>query len=356
MKIGNQNTINASAIFGNEQENGIRVAVGNKNQTAVKAAEKGTNNPGGNISANGLRLGESDIEARKRMARNEAMKIVGDAFKNEKSMDASHKEMQDSIRRLNEDRGERKMQMKENNEKLAELRAQYGIEEGGEEDQELMKAVAKANSNEGLSSEEYDSLSEYQQRALYYMHDNQVHEKAIAEDEAMMAANVQSTTDLTLARLKDHSMIDAQKEADEIMDAADKEAIAMLTQDAMEHIDEKMEEEKEAAEKKAEEKEEEKKAEAKKEEKQAQIDELQARIRENGEAEAAEAAARGRAARQRKENAGTTNASDTAVQLDAQSAAAGEMDTALTGEVKNILNKLNLLSEDIKGAKVDDFT
>ena len=40
MKIGNQNTINASAIFGNEQENGIRVAVGNKNQTAVKAAEK----------------------------------------------------------------------------------------------------------------------------------------------------------------------------------------------------------------------------------------------------------------------------------------------------------------------------
>ena len=97
-------------------------------------------------------------------------------------------------------------------------------------------------------------------------------------------------------------------------------------------------------------------SEAKKEEKQAQIDELQARIRENGEAEAAEAAARGRAARQRKENAGTTGATDTAVQVDAQSAAAGEMDTALTGEVKNILNKLNLLSEDIKGAKVDDFT
>ena len=43
------------------------------------------------------------------------------------------------------------------------------------------------------------------------------------------------------------------------------------------------------------------------------------------------------------------------MQFDAQSAAAGEMDTALTGEVKNILNKLNLLSEDIKGAKVDDL-
>lgn len=356
MKIGNQNTINASAIFGNEQDNGIRVAVGNKSKAAMKDAEENGNGASGNISASTLKLGESDVETRKKMARKEALKIVGDAFENEKRLDQSHRDMQDSIRRLNEDRGERRQQMKENNEKLAELRAEYGIEEGSEEEQKLMKAARKANSDDGLSGEEYNALSEYQQRALYYMSDNQIQEQAIAEDEAMMAANVQATTDLTLARLKDHSMIDAQKEADDIMDAADKEAIAMLTQDAMEHIDEKMEEEKEAAEKKAEEKEEEKKAEAKKEEKQAQIDELQARIRENGEAEAAEAAARGRAARQRKENAGTTGATDTAVQFDAQSAAAGEMDTALTGEVKNILNKLNLLSEDIKGAKVDDFT
>ena len=354
MRIENQNTINASAIFGTEQENGIRVAVQNKNQTAVNATEKGTNSPGGSISANSLRLGESDIEARKKMARKEAMKIVGDAFENEKRMDASHKEMQDSIRRLNEDRSERRTQMKENNEKLAGLRAEYGIEEGGEEDRELMKAAAKANSNDGLSREDYESLSEYQQRALFYMSDNQMHEKAIAEDEAMMAANVQATTDLTLARLKDHSLIDAQKEAEDMMDAANEEAIAMLTQDGMEHIDEKAEEEKEAAEKKAEEEKEAKKEEAKKEEKQAQIDELQARIRENGEAEAAEAVARGRAARQQKENAGSTDVTDAAVDFDAHAADADGTDSAITGEVKNILNKLSLLSEDIKGASVDN--
>ena len=72
--------------------------------------------------------------------------------------------------------------------------------------------------------------------------------------------------------------------------------------------------------------------------------------------EAAEAVARGRAARQEKENAGSTDITDTAVQFDIQSIHDGAAESEVAGEVKNILNKLSLLSEDIKGINVDDLT
>ena len=356
MQIRNQNVINAAAFSGNEAENGIRVATATNNRETGVRTSKTADSPGGSISASSLRLGENSIESRKQLARKQAMKIVGDAFENEKRMDASRQEMQDAIKRLNEDLGTRKQKMNDNHEKLAELRAEYGIEEGGKEEQELQKAAMKANSRDGMSADEFEALSEYQKRALYYAADNMTNERAIAEDEALLAANVQSTTDLELARLKDHSMIDAQKESDDLMAAAEKDAVSMLTMEAMEHIEEEAEEAREEAKEKAEEEKEAKKEEAKKAEAQAKIDELNARIRANGEAEAAEAVARGRAARQEKENAGSTDITDTAVQFDIQSIHNGAAESEVAGEVKNILNKLSLLSEDIKGINVDDLT
>ena len=355
MKIGQNTTnINASALFGNE-EGGIHVATGAKKAAGGQNPGQNAEGSNGSISASSLRLGENSIESRKQLARKQAMKVVGDAFEREKGMNQNHKDMQDSIRRLNAENGERKLKVQENEAKLAELREQYGIGEGSEEEQELKKAAMKANSGDGMTGEEYESLSEYQQQALYYMSDNMTQERAIAENDAMMRANVQSSTDLELARLKDHSMIDAQKEAEDIMDAANEDAIAMLTQEAVDHIDEKAEEEKEAAEKKAEEEKEEKKEAAKKEEQQAKVDELNARIRENGEAEAAEAAARGRAARHERENAGASDITNDAVQFDIQAVNEGAVNSTAQVEVKNILNKLSLLSEDIKGASVDDM-
>ena len=356
MKIG-QNTanINASALFGNEGEGGLHIATGAKKAAVGQNSGQNTDGTNGCISASSLRLGENSIESRKQLARKQAMKVVGDAFEREKSMDRSLQEIKDNIERLNKDSGERKQQVKDNNDKLSELREQYGIEEGGEEDRKVKEAAMKMSCGVGLSQKEFEGLSEYGQRALYYESDNITQGLKIDENKAIIAANVQSETDLELARLKDHSMIDAQKEAEDIMDAANEDAIAMLTQEAVDHIDEKAEEEKEAAEKKAEEEKEDKKEAAKKEEQQAKIDELNARIRENGEAEAAEAAARGRAARHERENAGASDITNDAVQFDVQAVNDGAVNSTAQVEVKNILNKLSLLSEDIKGASVDDM-
>ena len=354
MKIGQNTAVSAAALFGNEEDGGIRVATAEKKSAAQQTSNGKSGEANGNVSASSLHLGDSSVEARKQLARKQAMKVVSDAFDREKCMDRSLQEIRDNLARLNEELGTSKQTVNENNEKLAVLRAEYGIDEGSEEEQGLVAAARKANSKDGMTSDEYNQLSEYQQRALYYMSSNQELARTIAEDEALLAANVQSATDLGIERLKDHSMIDAQKAADEMMEAADKEAITALTAEAMEHIDEKAEEEKEAAEKKAEEEKEAKKEELKKEENQAQVDELNARIRAHSEAEAAEAAARGRAARQERENMGAVDATDAAVTFDAQGIDTHAVDSTVEGEVRNILNKLSLLSEDIKGARVDD--
>ena len=350
MKIENQHAIHAPMGVAGDPADGIRVA-SDRPDPAKKILKENAN-----IAASGLRLGDNSVEARKEQARKQAMKIVGDAFDRERSMDRSLREIQDTMGALQKDLGERKQQIVENNEKLAALREQYGIEEGGPEDRALLRAARQSNTQAGMSAEEHDALSEYQQRALYYVSDNLKQERGIADDETLLAANVQARTDLKQERLKDHGMIDAQKEAEDIMDAAEKDAVSLLTQEAMEHLEEKTEEEKEAAKEKAEEEKEAKQDAAKKAEEQAKIDELNARIRANNEAEAAEAAARGRAARQERENAGTAEITDTAVQFDIRSVGDAAADSEVAGEVKNILNKLSLLSEDIKGISVDDIT
>ena len=238
MQIKNQNSIHAAAVFGNEQENGIRVATASKNPGIKHADGKAGDAANGNVSASSLHLGENSVESRKQLARKQAMKVVSDAFDGEKAMDRNLSDIKDSITRLNADMSSRKQEMKENEEVLADLRAQYGIEEGSEEEKGLKRAAMKANCRDGMTSEEYSALSEYQQRALYYVSSNQVHEMEIERDKSLLAANVQSATDLELERLKNHDMIDAQKDADDIMAAAEKDAIAMLTQEAVDHIGE----------------------------------------------------------------------------------------------------------------------
>ena len=62
MQIKNQNAINAAAVFGNEQENGIRVATASKNPGIKQAGGKAGDAANGSVSASSLRLGENSVE------------------------------------------------------------------------------------------------------------------------------------------------------------------------------------------------------------------------------------------------------------------------------------------------------
>lgn len=80
-------------------------------------------------------------------------------------------------------------------------------------------------------------------------------DEARAAQDAQRSIN-QTLTDISIERAKSHAMVDAQERADEIMEETSEEVIDMLQQEAVDHIDEKLEEIIEAAEKKAEEEEE----------------------------------------------------------------------------------------------------
>ena len=136
----------------------------------------------------------------------------------------------------------------------------------------------------------------------------------------MVRAYNSAIKDIKLESLKDQSMMKAQKGKDEIMQAASKDVISSLVQDAVENITEEQEQVKEDAEEKAEKQAEEKEKAEKREEEKKEREILE------GEAE-------------------LERLNSQYVSSDSQA--------QVNSEIQNILNKLSLLEEDIKGSEVN---
>ena len=245
-----------------QNQDNVRTAAG-----AGKTAHKS-----GNLSSvSGANLkGESLVQQRQGLARKQALKVVSDAFGGEKKLDAQMQGIKDEIKRLQDEINEKTADTMENDARLKELQERYGIDPDGEESKELSKLAFKANySKEGLSDEEKSKMSEYQQQALYYVAKNQQNSLDIDRAKAQQMGNVQGYADMKRERAKSQDMLKAQDAAEEIMDAANGETIALLTQEAVEHVDEEQKEREEEAKEAAEKKKEEKNEEAKKLEKEA---------------------------------------------------------------------------------------
>ena len=214
----------------------------------------------------------------------------------------------------------------------AALRDIYGVDSDSQEEQDL-KLLEKGvrskmpGSDITLSFDEQkkikeikaNGLTEYQQRSIEMLESETSYITTAyeAKQEIMVENQIISATELE--RLKTHPMVDAQKQADAIMDEASKEIVGMLVDEAKEHIDEGAEKEKE-------------KAEAEKE----KAEELQERI--------------DAAKEKKKENEeltedileGVADATETATDMN-----------SAQQEIKDMMNKMKLIEDDIKGAAVD---
>ena len=122
-----------------------------------------------------------------------------------------------------------------------------------------------------------------------------------------------------LERLKSHAMLDAEEQAEDIMDAATKEIMGMLVDEAKEHIDDEFEEKIEDAKEKAEKKE-----------------ELEERVE------------KARDEKKEKEKI-TEEILEGAADVSKNTT---ELDNAQQ-EIKDMMSKMKLIEEDIKGAAVD---
>ena len=334
----------------------INPFIDQNNAQGVGKAPHKSGSKSGNLSISAVNLkGNSLVEERKGLARKQALKVVSDAFDGEKKLDAQMQSIKDGIKRLQSEITEKTADTKENDTKLKELQEQYGIDPESEENKELSKLAFKMNnSNDGLSEEELNGLSEYQQQALSYVAKNQQNALDIDRAKAMQMGNVQGFSDMKRERLKSQDMLKAQDAAEDIMDEANGEAIAILTQEALEHMDEEQKEREEEAKEAAEKKKEEKKEEAKRLEKEAMQQEMIENIKEHAtESSSASADTKRAIARRERAEADNMEATDVQKAIISESVSLEETQNTVNSEITNILNRLSLLSNDVKGSSVD---
>ncbi len=346
--------LNANSGFGS-----INIAGADKEQRA--GAEK--HGSALNISAaNALKFhdGRNALDQRKSLAQKQAMRIVKDAFKGDMNLDSIITDLKDRVTALKDEISEKKAEAAENNKKVADLQKEYGIDPGSEEHKKVeelaRKMMAPRDPENGESLEdEMEGLTEYQKKALNLVAKNKTNEQEWTRQEYEVMAIISGIRSIRMERLKSDPMNDAQDEAAEIMDAANRDAILSLAGDVKDKIEEKAEEDKEKAAEKAKEKKEEDRKEAAKLEKEAQIEELSEKIREDSEISASRGGRMIAKAKQKRSEASTGELTENTVGESIQNISMEEIQSAVTSEVTNVLNKLSLLDEDVKGIDVDKY-
>lgn len=320
MKIENQ-----TIFMGNTERN-------ERHQSSMAERKAGEEKKGTIIFGGELNQRLDPIAQKKKEARERALKIVGDAFAGDRKIDDDMEKRRLKIEELKGEISKARDEALAIERQREELREVYGLSEEDDEQQELRllekkTEAKKPGSGVYLTKEEREEikrieergLTEYQKRSMDLKESASDYENEIARAEEMIRAENAVIRDTKLERLKHHTMVDAEKQADEIMEKASDEIVGMLMEEAKEHVDNEMEEEKEAAEEKAEEKkeQEEKLAEAKEE--------------------------------KRREEEFAEEIGETTKQLTGLE----EIKTDVQDEVQKILDKMKLLEEDIKGAAVD---
>ncbi|MDE6662358.1 MAG: hypothetical protein K2K46_03345 [Lachnospiraceae bacterium] len=307
------------------------------------------------INMSGLNGDKDALTMRKQLARKKAMKIISDAWAGDKKIDLDISEIKYKRNESNENISEYNDYLKGYDEKRTELKEYYGISDYTDEDIKLLnkKLRSEYNSKISFTQEEQDRLAELNEEA-YLKYKEQTagidmaaaHYEKLKDDESRMVEAYNSEiTGINLERLKFHKMLDAQQEAEEINKEASEDAINTLIGEAQEHIEEtheeKWEEAKEAAEKKEEQEE---KIEEQRQEKEEFQEQLEIKREESSEAEETriEQAKKAREQGEIIEGATEYMGGDAGMSSDVKAA------------IKDMLNKMKVLEEDLKGAEIDD--
>ena len=345
-----------------------------------------------------LNVKKDAVTQRKQYARQKALKMIGDAWDGDRKIDRNIQDIRDKLMQLHEEKDANLEVIAEGEAQKEALRQQYGVKPDSQEqkDLELLEKKADANRRPGevfltdeeearlkeiegrLPESEEDfallqkkadadqygletewteeekarlkemegiPLTEYQKRCLEIDSFQQIYEKKNDLIEDQISAYNGAIRATRLERLKFHEMQKAQKKAEDVMAAASREVLGMLTEEAKDHVDEEMEEKKEEAEEKAEEK---AKEEEKIENREKELEELENRIDEAHAKNEEQEELRREAEERSREDAVLLGD-----MIDAGMAGSSNASNAQT-DVRNMLHKMKLLEEDLKGSIVDD--
>lgn len=286
----------------------------------------------GTIFAGDLGIGGDAIALKRQTAQKKALKVVSDAWNADYAIDDEVKLHRENAERFRADRDELNSLISDirGSEKL--LQEQYGVADDSEEqkDAELLMKWKEIQGGAGgsryLSKEEgervrtlmEEGLTDYQTELLEMHEGTVIYMVQSNELDLEIEQENKIISGIRRERLKHDPMVGAQKEAEQIMESAGKEILGMLFDEGKEHIDEEQKEEQEKAQEAKEKKEEQEELIEKRKEEKEDAEELTEEILE-----------------------GTKSMS-------------GKTIEEVKQEVKDIVAKMKLVEEDIKGAKVDE--
>ncbi len=338
-------------IYAGNAENDLFVT--NKNAAARREAEKERSGNKSTIYAGNLGVREDSISIKKKQAQKQAMKVLGDVFDSEKKIDQSMNDMEAKVQELRDENMGYYKELSQVDSMREQRMEDYGVTPDSREqmDLELLRKerdMGKPGKDITLTEEEWQRLSEihetgisdYQKDMLELDEREQIYLKNITKNESMIKGIRSSLMDTKIERLKTHPMVDAEKDAEAIMEAANKDILGDLINEGKKHIEEKMEEEKKKAEERAEKKEEEEEKEAKKEEREALQEQVIENAKEHSEIKIEVT---------KPEKPKDPDALDIEM-MTSYNSAKPEIDK----EMEEILDELMLIEEDLKGAAVDE--
>lgn len=289
----------------------------------------------GNLFKKGQEMGlQERIAQKRRLYVKQGNKMIQDADNAEKKIDQS---LEDARGRMDEKSnlmGEYNQKIKDIDQQIDQLKEQFGVEDDSQEQKDLEILRKFQNSLSGISSED---LTEEEMERLGQMGETTDYQKAVLAlsktrnyysmeaEKAQNAISAESKAirQVKIDRLKQHGMVDAQKSKEELMDAASKEIMGMMVQDAKNTIEEKAQEVQEAAEKREEEKEEqEEKVEAVREDKE----QIEAQVEANRE---------------------------NVKEMTEQVTKSQEITSDLQSEIEQLMEEEKMLMEDLKGMIVN---
>lgn len=281
------------------------------------------------------------IAQKKQQAQKQAMKVVSDAFAADRKTDMEVADREARIKQLRAENLQAQRALNDLEAQKQELGKVYGLGEEGlsDEDRDILDRALNDKGSAALSDEEQARYQELESQGLaeYYKRCEDLdklaepYQTTINENTIDIKSYSAANKAVSQARLdlrKGNPMIAAREEAESIMEAARKEIIGMIKDEGMDHIDEEMQEKAEQAQKNKEKKKEE-------EEKLEAIREEKAQIQNQTDA-----------ARERAEELLEALPTDELLQM-----TDGKAD--FQQELKDIMNRMKLMEEDLKGAAVD---
>lgn len=299
--------------------------------------------------------GESDaVLMRKQIAHKRAKKAIEDAWAGDRKIAEDVETRKENLRELQGEIAQKTGYLMAYQEKKAELKEEYAIDEESAEYKALLEKREQSlvNPEIVLTEDERNRLARIDEYKVRVRELDQISfemwtdkktglRDMLADEEAGIAA----VTAIHLERLKFHDMSDAQDAAKKANAAAGEDIIDMLAGEAKDYISETLDKKREEAKERAEEEgKKEEKLEAQRTEKELKQEQFALEQTENRAAEEARIEQQKNARKQE----------DILMDVEKSSTGTASTSSQTRIEIKQMLHKMNLLEEDLKGMEVDD--